>query len=138
MFRRSLLYNGTMFVSSSGPRGSTKDRSHGQLWPSGHGLTNDSLRSQLHCHVLERIMHTTPQFPLYAVPVSSVRSTEVGAVQVTLVTCPVPPATLVYLGTVVSARVIVAVLRAELVGVIAQRITCAIKYAMNIHNHRTA
>ena len=102
------------------------------LCQAGQGLGNDSLRSQLHGHSLEGVILAVPQYPLYAVGVRCVSSPEVGAVQVTMETGHVPPAALVDLSAVVSALVIVAVLRAEWpVGVVAHRITCAIKYAMN-------
>ena len=102
------------------------------------GLQNVGLRPQLHCHFLERIMILMPGGPLNAVGVRSVRSTEIGTIQVRTVTLSVPPRALKKLSTVITIHVIVAVLRAEcMASVTTQRITCSITYGVR-QKQRTA
>ena len=58
-------------------------------------------------------MVTVPCIPFYAVSVRRVRPAEIGAVQVSTVTIPVPPGPFVFLSAVTTAGIIITVLRAE-------------------------
>ena len=85
------------------------------------------LRFQFHLDFLERVLIGTPVFPQDAVGVRSVRATEVLAIQVGVMTEPVPPGPLELLSTMPAVIVIVTVLRAERpASMMSEGITCGI------------